>query len=435
MSALGQPVSSARVDRSSGNGSNPLDTTKLNAARLVAADLQPFLSTALYSLRVIPAPGLGTFAVDERWRLYVDPTTLLRWSTQHVAGVLLHEVGHVIRDHAARARAAFVQDGEGHRWNVAADAEINDDLVHEGVQLPPVPVLPKRLGLASGKAAEFYFHQLVSRDVLPPDPGCGPGATGREADETELHRRFGVRSAHAEAGQGRVGEDHDDGIDAVTADLIRAQVADAILVHHRARGDAPGSWVRWAEALRNPVIDWRQQLRRVVRTQLSAPGRVNYSYRRLSRRRVPGVVLPGMVQPVPSVALILDTSASVDGELVSAAWSEVTGCLRSGGVDRSRVTVWAADAAVHRVPMRQWAKPVHLHGGGGTDMALAIETAVKATPKPDVVVVFTDGETGWPTRRLHADVVVALVREPQFEVQAIPERYSVVRVFEPPVRT
>jgi Putative metallopeptidase domain len=168
----------------------PIDAVKLNAARLVAADLQPFLSMALYSLHVVPAPGLGTFAVDEKWRLYVDPTVLLRWSTPHVAGVLLHEVGHVIRDHGARARAVFVQESDRHRWNVAADAEINDDLVTEGVQLPPVPVLPHGLGLKPGLAAEFYFHALLSRSSLPKDPGCGPGATGNESQLADLERRF-----------------------------------------------------------------------------------------------------------------------------------------------------------------------------------------------------------------------------------------------------
>ena len=45
----------------------------LQAARVRATRTQPYLAIALHSLQVVAAPGLGTFAVDRAWRLYVDP--------------------------------------------------------------------------------------------------------------------------------------------------------------------------------------------------------------------------------------------------------------------------------------------------------------------------------------------------------------------------
>ena len=49
----------------------------LTAARLVAMEHAPYLAHALFSTQPVAAVGLGTFAVDRGWRLYLDPATLL----------------------------------------------------------------------------------------------------------------------------------------------------------------------------------------------------------------------------------------------------------------------------------------------------------------------------------------------------------------------
>lgn len=64
------------------------------------------------------------------------------------------------------------------------------------------------------------------------------------------------------------------------------------------------------------------------------------------------------------------------------------GVLRALGVRRDRLTVYAADVAVHRVtgPLtRQVALT-----GGGTDMARAIEEVTSRRPRLNLVVVITD---------------------------------------------
>ena len=48
----------------------------VTAARLVAVEHAPYLAHALFSTQPVAAEGLGTFAVDRGWRLYVDPITL-----------------------------------------------------------------------------------------------------------------------------------------------------------------------------------------------------------------------------------------------------------------------------------------------------------------------------------------------------------------------
>ena len=45
--------------------------------RLVAAETAPYYLRALFAATPVAAPGLGTFAVDGRWRLYLDPALLV----------------------------------------------------------------------------------------------------------------------------------------------------------------------------------------------------------------------------------------------------------------------------------------------------------------------------------------------------------------------
>jgi predicted metal-dependent peptidase len=160
-------------------------------------------------------------------------------------------------------------------------------------------------------------------------------------------------------------------------------------------------------------LDWRRLLAAKVRSSTAATvaGAADYSYAHPPRRRVPRVVLPSLRRPLPRVAVIVDTSGSVDDDLLGLAWTEVHGCLRSLGVRRDLLTVYAADTVVHCLsgPLRRQAT---LTGGGGTDMAAAIEAVLAVRPAPDLAVVITDGLTPWPLTRPRRDVIVALLPSP-----------------------
>ena len=46
---------------------------RLRLAQMAAVEAMPYFARALFALSPVAAPGLKTFAVDEFWRLYVDP--------------------------------------------------------------------------------------------------------------------------------------------------------------------------------------------------------------------------------------------------------------------------------------------------------------------------------------------------------------------------
>jgi predicted metal-dependent peptidase len=70
---------------------------------------------------------------------------------------------------------------------------------------------------------------------------------------------------------------------------------------------------------------------------------------------------------------------------------------------------------------------VRLVGGGGTGMRVGIAAAESAYPRPDIVVVLTDGYTPWPDRPTRARLVAVIIGD-QGAAQQAPEWASAVVV-------
>jgi predicted metal-dependent peptidase len=130
----------------------------LSGARLWAATRFPYLATGVFGAQVTAEEGSGTVAVDESWRMRADPDLVAGWTAAQLGSVLVHHVCHLLRTHGERARAAGVGPDEARDWVRAADAEINDDLVEAGLELPGRPVLPGDLGAEDGLLAEQWVR-------------------------------------------------------------------------------------------------------------------------------------------------------------------------------------------------------------------------------------------------------------------------------------
>ena len=150
----------------------------LAAGRLWAASRFPYLASGLFGAQVMAKPGIGTVAVDDNWRLHADPELTAGWTAAELGSVLVHHVSHLLRAHGERAGAVGVSDDDAQAWVRGADAEINDDLVAAGLDLPGRPVLPADLGAPPGLLAEQYFVPGQRHGQLDWDLDCGSGADG-----------------------------------------------------------------------------------------------------------------------------------------------------------------------------------------------------------------------------------------------------------------
>jgi predicted metal-dependent peptidase len=371
------------------------------ASRVWAAHQVPYLASALLALDpvVIEDPDgvdLSRYPTDAQWRVYLDPAVLAVDDVPTVGFWLVHQVAHLLRSHGERFPGAAAPETrnwsrtpEQRRWNVAADAEINDDLVGGELVVPDDAVTPTGLDLPDGLLAEQYWDALS--DVEYPD--CGGGADGQPRP-------------YDKAGSG---------LSATACTLLQRETARRIREHVRQRGDKASGWLRWADDVLTPTVNWRRELAAHVRRGVAeVAGRIDMTYRRPSRRAHsnPDVILPSLRQPVPNVAIVIDTSGSVSDQMLGQAMTEVGGVLRSLGVGRDRLRLIACDARAYEAQSVRNLANVELAGGGGTDMRAGLDAAAALTPRPDLVIVMTDGFTPWPAEPpKHQRVVVGLLDE------------------------
>lgn len=343
----------------------PAEADEIDEMMLVARIVRPYYAFAIAQLTVLVADGLATVAVTRGWRLLID----LAWlrsltASQRAHVVAAHEVEHLLRRHQQRAEAVAAAPAV---WNIAADAEINDEVA---ALLPPGCVTPALIGCADHELAEVYYAHLMDH-ARPMATGACDGGSG--------------------AGHPLDGEP-DGGISEVAAERVRAATAADVLAAERAQpGSVPAGIVQWAQALATPVrIQWERVLGHVIasRARAATAGREDYSYSRLHHRQRAGEVLrAATIARRPRIGLIIDTSGSMaqDGPAVLGTVADLA--RRAGDV-----VAWSCDAEPHR--MRGALRRVQWVGGGGTDLRPAIDEAARVC---DVVVVVTDGETPWPS--------------------------------------
>ncbi len=407
----------------------------------------PYLSSALYALVPVPTEQVAAMSTDLAWRLYVNPAWL-HDPDRDIAQVgheLAHHVWHLLADHGGRAHDLGVCGATARAWRVAADVTIHPILASlPGLPSPrtPAPVAAAReaalgeehqvlpaasLGLPPGLSTEEYFAILSGlpaqgtqpdadparepraqdddKPVPGPDPSCGSGCDG-------LHRSYELPEA-AEQG----------GLSEVAGEAIRRTVAISMR-ESVGQGSLPGDWQRWVEQVLDPIVDWRNVLHAAVRRGLGwAHGHTDYTYSRISRRQAGAgpVILPALRRPVPRVGIVVDTSGSVDDGLLAQALGEIDGVLGTLGVPDPQVSVLAVDAAVQTVTAVRTARAIPLAGGGGTDMSLGIAAAQELRPRVDVIIVLTDGWTGWPRSPAPVPVIAVLIGREGAGLPSTPE--------------
>ena len=319
--------------------------------------------------------------MDRDWRLHADPRVLAAFDAPQLGRLLLHLTGHLLREHADRAVRHGADQEQSSWWSTCSDAEINDDLSAAGLLPTVAATVPGDLGFEDGRLAEAYFG-MPGMGAVTRDWDCGSGADGRP------------RPWDSDGGPGLRAEQAERLRHTVAGDVGRAE--------DNQPGTVPAGWLRWAESVSPSRTDWRRVLAAVIRRAVAmAAGSVDYTYRKPSRRsHTVGTgeraILPSLFRPVIEVAIVCDTSGSMDDDALASVLAEVEAIIARTGLRAHGVAALAVDTEVHESRRVRRGADVRLAGGGGTDMGAGIAAAVARRPRPDVIVVLTDGFTPWP---------------------------------------
>ncbi|MCO6458595.1 MAG: hypothetical protein J5I93_25085 [Pirellulaceae bacterium] len=489
---------------------------RLAKARLATCRKWPFASQAILSMVPVNKPGLNTLAVDKHWRIYFDEAFLEKIGTDMAAGLVLHEVDHLLKRHHRRGRLLVGEDDSlWDVWNQATDAAINGGLRRDGISLPDGVIFPEQLGQPEGLSAEEYFRALRPQQEPQDAPQAASGgqddSQGQEGNQDAAdgqHRGQGGQGSSNDSGagessdgddqgettgdgQGDEGQDRQagggtgtegtadpgqpgpsagtdqgagagSGADCESGADSAGQVvpqqpgasgscsdgrqrpwelgpptdenpgldkADAEqVIHATARnvekgvGSGSAGHKLWADEILNPPVDPAAKLLSLVRKYADLTAGIGErSYRRPSRRNGnPRMCLPGNVAPVPRITVIVDTSGSMGADDLGLALGMIRKVLNSFRIrDGIKVITGDEQGRTKEICLSD-PRRINLAGGGGTDMANIITEAMDDKPKPQLLLVCTDGWTPWTPDPIGIPVVACLTNR----LRDIPECYQ-----------
>lgn len=361
--------------------------------------------------QLVVSRAISTMAVTKDGVLMASPDFVGALTVRQRSFVLCHELLHVAGEHFERGVAIGVHDAEGNvsdsgkreAWGLATDMAINFALVSDRVGEMPkgdhAGVMPPA-EYTGPKDAESIYVWLMKKakqmggGATPQNVCKAAGLPNSEGSSGALRGCLpgaGDPSENDETGGGKDQKPGDTGLEALAAtiplgDTIRAALSSDI---------GTGSFVAELLSPRPPRCRWETVLESGFTTaSLEATNRIYKTYSRSGRREslLAGGIVPGRRGGMPSVALVIDVSGSMDREAVSQIIGESLSIARLVGAQ-----VFLA-VHTHVLVHSGWLRPgdtEHLRKAtafsGGTDAAPAYDACRAARPEGfDCLVHFTD---------------------------------------------
>jgi len=392
----------------------------LRLARAYSAEKLAWFAPALFQCRIILTEQVAVAAIDTSYNVYWNPKAVLEIlekgtgmadSIPQIAFIWVHEISHVLRVHADRAEDL---KADAKLWNIAADLEINDG-EWKGLKMPKQfpGLLPEKYDLPNGKLAEWYYHEILENEDLRKEI--------EESCELEVGLFWDEGSGVHNCDRPWEQNSERQILHPIDNQIVARSVAEKMKEGAKHYGNFPGSWEVWIEEIMQSTTDWKKILSHRMSTAI-ATGiglRVDYTFARPSRRQsvYHPIVTPSFSgSRSGSVAVVVDTSGSMGGDELGQAVAEVCKVLEDFQLP---VTVIPCDAQAYepivlRKPSDRF-KVQKLKGGGGTDMIVGIEAALKLRPSPDTILVLTDGYTPYPPKPYKIPVVFGIIKWQQEE--------------------
>jgi predicted metal-dependent peptidase len=159
-------------------------------------------------------------------------------------------------------------------------------------------------------------------------------------------------------------------------------------------GKVGGNMSREIGQLLAPKIDWREVLKRFVKTSLR--GRDAPSWRKAHKNYLwQDIILPAIIgKKMKHLVVAMDTSGSIQGPLLDAFMSEFNKLILDVLPDRVDVLYWDTKVDGHEtytVDIKNIISRTSPRGGGGTDPDCVPKFMEEHKLKPDALVVLSDG--------------------------------------------
>lgn len=401
--------------------------------RLLLSRLRILCSNGFYGLLLMHM----TYSIDEScetaatdgYRIVFGPEFLDDLSDSELDFVMMHEILHVVLQHCMRQG-----DRNNEQFNIACDIVVNSNiLLSENMNLKAITL--KKYGESmhlapDGKEGYEYTAEQVY-EMLPPSPASGEpkpalsGTLGEDSSDDEKDDDAkGSALGRAKQTQGKskstkaIWDDHTrwgmEEADDTLRDVWEKRFEDACAAvsvrdPSNQRGLLPLFAERLLKELKKPQTDWRTVLNDFVQQEI-----VDYSFMPPDRRFDESLFfLPDFNDKedlTEDILFMIDTSASMSDDMITAAYSEVKGAIDQFD---GKLKGWLGffDAAI--IEPRPFANESEFRiikpaGGGGTDFQIIFEYVQECMQDklPACIIILTDGFAPFPKEKLATGIPV-----------------------------
>lgn len=363
-------------------------------------------------------------ACTDGYDIYYSKEFMNELTEEQQTFVIAHEISHIAFNHINRCK-----DKDGEIWNIATDAVINAFLMEDGL-----PIIENGINFpwaSKFNAEELYSVLIKNRELLKklmdeikknnpdfgkdgnsghdshsrwgkPQKGQGQQQNSENGNENENgdspeERRRKKRITNnqeelSEEGEKKAfnknKEEKRDLLDKMKQEAAESSVQKA--------GNQPGEYQRKVGEIgkKSKLVDWRYHLRESIKFDL------DWSYKNASIED--GVLRANLEDiPRPEVEIVLDTSGSIDEELLKNFLRECKNIMST-----SKVKVGCFDTkfyGFHEVRNEYDIEHMPFEGGGGTDFDVAVNAFSRKTVNR---IIFTDGYADMPKKPVRAIWVV-----------------------------
>ena len=351
---------------------------KLITARVGLLLKASFFGNLATRLKLVNADEwCGTAATDGR-NFYYNSRFIEMLRPKEIEFLFGHEVLHCVYDHFGRRNERDPQI-----WNIANDFCVNADLIEHkvGEKITTVPCLfdPKYKGLSSEEiydelmknvkkiSLDDLVNQMLDEHLDGEGDGEGKDGEGKGRPRLSEEERRQIRDEIKEAM------------------LAAAQTVDGA-------GNIPAGVRRMIKELTEPQLNWRELLRMNLESTIKS----DYTWMRASRRGWHmDAVMPGQKpDEMIDIAVALDASGSISGDMLRDFLSEIQGIMDSFPAFRIHVVTFDTDTynpQQYDSDNLDTICDYEVDGGGGTDFECVWNYLKKQEIVPRRLIMFTDG--------------------------------------------
>lgn len=349
----------------------------------------PFFGSLLGHLHMSISDDLGgKSAVTDGKQITFNRAYCDYITDSHLVTVFMEQILHPAMEHLWRAGA---RDWE--KWTLASTLEAlhiieeyQQDCTAGGqgniFDLPPGYWIDHKL--TDDNAAEGIYDLLPDAPPQPQGEGDGQGEGSGEPGHPQA-MPGGMEQPKDRPGGKSAAEQEEE------RQQWRSRIVEAALAEKAERqGRLPAGLQRILGELTAPKVRWQDVLREWMVAHFC---KEDYNWSRPNRRyAASGFILPGLHgERSGEIVLAVDTSGSVDGDLLREFFSEMQGIMDQCRPEK--VHCLDCDAAVHQhveMTAHDDLRDFMPKGGGGTDFEPVFEHVAKADITPVGLVYFTD---------------------------------------------